>query len=84
MKRRNGIYLNVWNADGTLFKLESFDMQSSRVANSLNDIVEMMKSNQLLLFYFPMKMTTIKFTTIVACIAEMALKISITNYGVCE
>ncbi|KAK3713288.1 hypothetical protein RRG08_043869 [Elysia crispata] len=44
VKRRNGIYLNVWNADGTLFKLESFDMQSSRVANSLNDIVEMMKS----------------------------------------
>ncbi|GFS25364.1 transmembrane protein 2-like [Elysia marginata] len=43
-KKRIGIWVNVWNADGSLYKIETFDMQTSRRETSLANLADMMNS----------------------------------------
>ncbi|RUS75791.1 hypothetical protein EGW08_016452, partial [Elysia chlorotica] len=40
IKKRTGIWMNIWNSDGSLFSLEAFDLTESRVTLTIPDVVE--------------------------------------------
>ncbi|GFO45235.1 transmembrane protein 2, partial [Plakobranchus ocellatus] len=43
IKKRRGIWINVWNPDSSLYHLETFETIGSRAANSIARIVEIIK-----------------------------------------